>query len=50
MPAGTVIVYTPTNRGELEVCYSLFFESYYFACKFVREKAGQASRVEQQTA
>jgi hypothetical protein len=47
MPAGTVIVYTPRNREELEVCYSLFFESYYFACKFVREKPIQASRVEQ---
>ena len=34
MPAGTVIVYTPTNKAELEVWYSLFFESYYFACKF----------------
>ena len=34
MPAGTVIVYTPTNKAELEVCYALFFESYYFACKF----------------
>jgi hypothetical protein len=34
MPAGAVIVYTPTNKAELEVCYSLFFESYYFACKF----------------
>src|SRR6266446_8399338 len=34
MPAGTVIVYTLTNKEELEVCYSLFFESYYFACKF----------------
>src|SRR5258708_36219622 len=30
MPAGTVIVYTPTNKAELEVCYSLFFEFYYF--------------------
>jgi hypothetical protein len=36
MPAGTVIVYTPRNREELEVCYSLVFESYCFACKFVR--------------
>jgi hypothetical protein len=36
MPAGTVIVYTPKNRVELEVCYSLFFESYHFACKSVR--------------
>jgi hypothetical protein len=35
MPPGTVIMYTPRNREELEVCYSLFFESYYFACKFV---------------
>jgi hypothetical protein len=46
MPAGTLIVYTPRNREELEVCYSLFFESYYFACKFGREKAVQASRPE----
>ena len=37
MPAGTVIVYTPRNREELEVCYSLLFESYYFACKFAGE-------------
>jgi hypothetical protein len=34
MSAGTVILYTPTNQDELEVCYSLFFESYYFACRF----------------
>jgi Biotin-lipoyl like len=46
MPAGTVIVYTPRNREELEVCYSLFFESYYFACKFVREEPIRASRAE----
>jgi hypothetical protein len=46
MPTGTVIVYTPRNREELEVCYSLFFESYYFACRFGREKAVQASRPE----
>ena len=46
MPAGTLIVYTPRNREELEICYSLFFESYYFACNFVREKAVQASRPE----
>jgi hypothetical protein len=36
VPAGTVIVYTPKNREELAVCYSLFSESYHFACKFVR--------------
>jgi len=34
MPAGTVLVYTPKNREELAVCYSLFAEAYYFACKF----------------
>jgi hypothetical protein len=43
LPAGTVIVYTPRNREELEVCYSLFFESYCFACKFAREKLVRAS-------
>jgi hypothetical protein len=50
MPAGTVIAYTPTNQEELEVCYSLFFESYYSACKFAREEAVQASRMGQQIA
>jgi hypothetical protein len=39
VPAGTVIVYTPTNRVELEVCYSLFFESYQCACKFARDSS-----------
>jgi hypothetical protein len=34
MPAGAVLVYTPKNRGELAVCYSLFAEAYLFACKF----------------
>jgi hypothetical protein len=34
MPAGTVLVYTPKNRRELAVCYSLFAEAYLFACKF----------------
>lgn len=47
MPAGTVIAYTPKNREELEVCYSLFFESYCFACKFIREKPVQASGPEE---
>jgi hypothetical protein len=42
MPAGTVIVYTPRDREELEVCYSLFFESYYFGCQFVHEKPVKA--------
>src|ERR1700738_2933985 len=33
MPAGAVLVYAPTNREELAVCYSLFAEAYRFACK-----------------
>ena len=46
MPAGKVIAYTPRNRAELEVCYSLFFESYYFGCNFVLEKSVRATRPE----
>ena len=38
MPAGTVIVYTPRDREELEVCRSLFRESYHFACQSLRGK------------
>jgi hypothetical protein len=34
MPAGAVVVYTPRDREELAVCYSLFFEAYYSAYKF----------------
>jgi hypothetical protein len=34
MPAGTVLSYTPKDRNELTVCYSLFFKTYQFACKF----------------
>jgi hypothetical protein len=41
VPAGTVVVYTPRNRAELEVCYALFFESYHFACKSPDEKPVQ---------
>lgn len=33
MPAGAALVYTPKNREELAVCYSLFAEAYHFACK-----------------
>ena len=33
-PAGTLVVYTPRNPAELEVCNSLFSESYCAACKF----------------
>jgi hypothetical protein len=34
-PAGTVIVYTPIDAEELDVCYSLFYESYHFCVQFV---------------
>ena len=34
MPAGTVVLYTPRDRGELEVCYGLFSDAYHSACKF----------------
>lgn len=33
MPAGTVVVYTPRDEKELQVCTFLFQESYRFACK-----------------
>ena len=36
MPAGTILLYTPKNRDELRVCYSLFFEAYHSACKLGR--------------
>jgi hypothetical protein len=42
MPAGAVLLYTPKNRAELAVCYSLFSESYHFACKFLHEEAQSA--------
>jgi hypothetical protein len=32
MPPGAVLVYAPNNREDLAVCYSLFSESYHFAC------------------
>jgi len=34
MPAGTVVVYTPRDEQELEVCYFLFSESYHSECSF----------------
>ena len=34
MPAGTVVLYTPRDRGELEVCYGLFSDAYQCAGKF----------------
>ena len=45
MPAGTLMVYTPRNREELEVCYSLFFESYYFAHKYQVPKQPQGRSI-----
>lgn len=34
MPAGTVVLYTPRDRWELEVCYGLLSDAYQWACKF----------------
>jgi hypothetical protein len=45
MPAGAVVVYTPRDEGELGVCYSLFSQSYRFACGFLRGK-GQVGNAE----
>ena len=38
MPAGTVVVYTPRDEQELEVCYFLFSESYRSACGFLGQE------------
>jgi hypothetical protein len=38
MPAGVVVLYTPRDEKERVVCYSLFSESYNFACKLVSSK------------
>ncbi|MBV9998888.1 MAG: hypothetical protein JO015_07210 [Verrucomicrobia bacterium] len=32
IPAGIMVVYTPRDRGELEVCATLFEAAYRFAC------------------
>jgi hypothetical protein len=45
MPAGAVFIYTPRDEGELGVCYSIFSQSYRFACGFLRGE-GQAGRTE----
>ena len=39
-PAGTVVVYTPRNRDELEICSSLLLAAYHLACKFSSAKSG----------
>ena len=39
LPAGTVVVYTPKDRRELSVCYSLFRSAYVSACKPNRQVA-----------
>jgi hypothetical protein len=39
LPAGTVVVYTPKDRRELSVCYSLFRSAYLSACKPNRQVA-----------
>jgi hypothetical protein len=33
MPVSAFVVYAPRDQEDLEVCYSLFAESYRFACK-----------------
>lgn len=38
MPVSASVVYTPRDEEELEVCYSLFSESYRFACKFADQR------------
>jgi len=43
MPAGAVLVYTPKNREELAVCYSLFAEAYHFACRFAKSGKSRPS-------
>jgi hypothetical protein len=32
IPAGSLVVYTPRDKEELSVCYSLLFASYHHAC------------------
>jgi hypothetical protein len=41
-PVGTLVVYTPRSREELEVCNSLFSEAYYSACKFCSGESSTA--------
>jgi hypothetical protein len=41
-PAGTVVVYTPRNRDELEICSSLLLAAYYLACKFCSAESGSS--------
>jgi hypothetical protein len=41
IPAGVVVLYTPRDEGEGAVCYALFAESYYFACKLVSTGSSQ---------
>jgi hypothetical protein len=43
MPAGTVVVYTPKNRGELSICYSLFSAAYHSAFPRKNDHAAIAS-------
>ncbi|HZC34136.1 MAG TPA: hypothetical protein VE242_00910 [Chthoniobacterales bacterium] len=42
MPAGAIILYTPKNPEELEVCHLLFFESYRFASKSLSPEGVEA--------
>jgi hypothetical protein len=50
MPAGTVVVYTPRDETELEVCAFLFQESYRFACKSPDRSAVRTSNGQRRNA
>ena len=38
MPAGTVLLYTPRDEGELEVCHFHFSRAYEYACESVEKR------------
>jgi len=38
MSVSTLVVYTPRDKKELDVCYFLFSQSYRFACKLVPQQ------------
>lgn len=45
MPAGAVVLYTPKDRQELSVCYSLFLAAYDFACRSSGETESRISAI-----
>ena len=38
MPAGTVLLYTPRDESELEVCHFHFSRAYEYACESVEKR------------